>query len=105
MSNFVFIAQLSKCFIDSSGLHLRRPTEQTLKDSIDLEKQEMRNKINLSNIRQDNSNTAAYLENREVRGEQGLGVRNFTQGGRRTVVFGGTFRRDFSSLEANYISL
>ena len=42
--------------------------------------------------------SAAYLENRE--GGQGLGGRHFTQqGGRSTVVIGGTFRRDFSSLE------
>ena len=32
-------------------------------------------------------------------GGQGLGGRHFTQGGRRTVVIGGTFGRNFSSLE------
>ena len=32
-------------------------------------------------------------------GGGGLGGRHFTQGGRRTEVIGGTFRRDFSSLE------
>ena len=36
---------------------------------------------------------------RKSRGGQGLGGCHFTQGGRRTVVIGGTFRRDFSSLE------
>ena len=41
--------------------------------------------------------TAAYLENREGGGPGG---RHFTQGGRRTVVFGGTFRRDFSPLHS-----
>ena len=48
--------------------------------------------------------SAAYLENRE--GGQGLRGRHFTQGGRCTVVIGGTFRRDFSSLGGrpfNYI--
>ena len=34
------------------------------------------------------------------RGGQGLGARHFTQGGRRTVVIGGTFRRNFSGLRA-----
>ena len=38
--------------------------------------------------------TAAYLENREG-GGQGIGGRHFTQGGRSTVVIGGTFRRNF----------
>ena len=56
-------------FYRQLGPHLRRPTVQTLKDNIDLQKQEMRNKINLSYIRQDNSNTAAYLENREGGGK------------------------------------
>ena len=41
---------------------------------------------------------AAYLENREG-GVSRLGGRHFTQGGRRTVVIGGTFQSDFSSLE------
>ena len=33
-------------------------------------------------------------------GGQGPGGRHFTQGGRRTVVIGGTFRRNFSGLRA-----
>ena len=49
------------------------------------------------------NDTSAYFENRE--GGQGLGGRHFTQGGRPTVVNGGTFRRNFSGLRApsNYI--
>ena len=41
---------------------------------------------------------AAYLENREGAG-QGLGGRHFNHEGRRRVFIGGTFRRDFLSLE------
>ena len=45
-----------------------------------------------------NPRPAAYLQNR-VGGGQELGGRHFTQGGRPEVVIGGTFRRNFSSLE------
>ena len=42
---------------------------------------------------------SSVFKKSRIGGGQGLGGRRFTQGGRRTVVIGRTFRRDYSSLE------